>query len=260
MYPWEKPADAAPQTAGPENLGDIGQTYPWAAAPAERPGALAAPEEGGMPLLSPDEERLVAQITADVPLTLGQPALIRYSASEKPVRWLPLAGVLAATVLFGALIILWLRPAEPPVVVDPTARPSARPASVAPAKPARPAKPVASLIQPSPARPFVEKTLKDGGRTNPFYTAIPAPKPPPPLKPVKQPPPPPPPPPVLSLDSLAVSGSSRAALIRVTSSQSEPSVFEVSVGDGVAGWTVRSITTNQVVLVKGKLTRVLLAQ
>ncbi|WP_164929410.1 hypothetical protein [Gloeobacter violaceus] len=264
MYPWEKPVSSSSE-ADIGSVEDSSESYPWLK-PAASAEALTTFEEEVAAARSPDEERLLEQIAANVPVALSRSASVSYSEPDRP-NWLPLAGVLFGAILVGALAVWWVRPGpseEPTVPSGPA--PKTPPASAPSRTGAEQKPPVAVLIEPSATRPLVEKTLKDGGRTNPFGSALPEaapPRPPenlPPAAVIRTPPPLPPAPPVLNLVSLAVSTSSRAALIQVTGEGSEPSYHEVTVGDTVAGWRVVEITRERVRLTQGSKKQTLLAQ
>ncbi|UFP94386.1 hypothetical protein [Gloeobacter morelensis] len=264
MYPWEKPVSSSSE-ADIGSIEDPSESYPWLK-PAASAEALTAFEEESTAARSPDEERLLEQIAANVPVALSRPASVSYSEPDRP-NWLPLTGVLLGAILVGALAVWWSRPdPSEPVVLPSGPAPKTPPAGAPSPTGAAQQSPVAVLIEPSPTRPLVEKTLKDGGRTNPFGSALPEAAPPrapenlSPVPVIRTPPPLPPAPPVLNLVSLAVSASSRAAFIQVTGEGSEPSYHEVTVGDTVAGWRVVEITRERVRLTQGSKKQTLLAQ
>lgn len=266
MYPWEKPpqkpeAEAqAPSTAGTE----LEEDFPWSARSAiqEPPAELEEPE------FSEREEQLVQSMLASArkQARIGELEYVSldYTNEETETDWRPLVGVALAALCLGSLGF-WLTRPQPQTVTRvpvPAATDKTRPQNPPPAV----EEPVAlqdATIQPTDTRAVVARALREGGRSNPFLSELPppiAPTPPAPEpKAPSAPPPPPPPEPSLNLVSIATSGSNRVALVQVSGSGT-PYLQEVSVGDRVVGWQVKGITSEKVVLSKGKQNQTLSAQ
>ncbi|MBC8120534.1 MAG: hypothetical protein H7Y22_01705 [Gemmatimonadaceae bacterium] len=269
MYPWEKPpqkpeAEAqAPGTTGTE----LEEDFPWSA----RSAIQVPPAELEEPEFSEREEQLVQSMLASARKQarigeLEHASLLDYTSDEPETDWRPLIGVALAAVCLGGLGF-WLTRPQPQTVVTRVPVPTA---SKAPQPPPPAVEEPSALqdatIQPTDTRAVVARALREGGRSNPFLSELPPPIPAaPPTSPAPEPkaspppPPPPPPEPSLRLVSIATSRSDRIALIQVSGSGT-PYLQEVSVGDRVVGWQVKGITSEKIVLSKGKKSQTLSAQ
>jgi hypothetical protein len=258
QYPWEKPKDEG--DAPPEEQG----YYPWLGGEADPDGS-----EDDLPVLSGTEEVIVRQMVAEAGrkpwlLATSLPSFAYSDSNPEQPEWLPVAALAGGATLFGALLVFLLnQPAEPPPgpvatrqPVPEQVRPSAETSAPPPAD--------GTLIPPTDPQAILEREKKSAGRDNPFRDTLPVEPPPPtsaaaPVPVVKPVPPPPPPPPVLSVVSVAVSTSQQVALVQVTD-QGRSTVYEVASGDQVAGWQVKSVTAERVLLSKGRQIKTLLVQ
>lgn len=253
-YPWEK--DESEEESESESSEET--AFPWLKDEAAEQSRVDLDAT-----LSPEEEAVLQTMVTDARrkprgFNAQLPVLNYVNTEPEPIGWkLPL-GILAGTACLGALAFFFANQhgASSPSVnrVATVKTTSTLPAAQTSAIPEN----SDVLIPPTDLNTIREQTSK--GRSNPFKDTLPAPPPPPPpppapkavaVKPVK---PPPPPQPIFSGISVAVSGNDRVAIVQVSGLDPAPTVHEVMTGDQVAGWSVKSITTERAVLVKGNKT------
>lgn len=253
-YPWEK--DESEEVPEDEESAEV--AFPWLKDEATEQSAptLDTP-------LSPEEEAVVQTMVVNArrkPRNVNaQPPTLSYVNTEpEPIDWKLPAGILAGTACLGALAFFLINQ-QPGTTVSTTSSITTTTAETLPL-PTTSTIPENSgaLIPTADLNAVRENTSK--GRSNPFKDALPPPPPPPPPpslpvaqtavapKPAK---PLPPPQPIFSGISVAVSGNDRVAIIQVSGLTPAPTIHEVTIGDQVAGWSVKSVTTERTVLVKG---------
>lgn len=261
MYPWEKEKSSDGE---PENQG-----FPWSKAPPQADADFEIP-----PLNEREESavQLMIQTAREQPWVADPrlPILAYRQEDAQQPPWVPFAAMAAGAACLGGLLVFFL--SQPPAPdsskittistthtlekIDPLIASSA-------STPTGTTK--SALLLPTDPEAYLNQQ-QGTGRDNPFKDTIPPPPLPKPavtaratarIKPI---PPTPPPQPVFTLVSLAISRSDRVAIIQVSNLNPTPSVHEVSPGDQVAGWQVRSVTSDRVLLAKGKKTQILSAQ
>jgi hypothetical protein len=256
-YPWEK--DESEEV--PEDEESAEADFPWLTEEAKEQSAptLDTP-------LSPEEEAVVQTMVVNARRKPGnvnaQPPILSYVNTEPaPIDWKLPVGILAGTACLGALAFFLIN--QPPGTTVSTTRSSTTTTAQTLPPPTTSTIPENSgaLIPPADLNAVREKMNK--GRSNPFKDALPPlplPQPAGPIaqtavapapKPAK---PLPPPQPIFSGVSVAVSGDDRVAIIQVSGLTPAPTIHEVTIGDQVAGWSVKSVTTERTVLVKGNKT------
>jgi hypothetical protein len=259
-YPWEKdePEEESEDGSFEEGEGSEEAAFPWLQneEPEQSSATLNTP-------LSPEEEAAVQKMVVNARRKpwngKAQPLVLSYVNTEpEPLDWKLPVGILAGTACLGALAFFLLNQhSEPVAPLD--SEPTVASTNTLPplAKSSIPEN-SGALIPPADLDAVREKTNK--GRANPFKDTLPPPPPPPPPPIVqtvvapRQAKPLPPPQPIFTGISVAVSGNDRVAIIQVSGLSPAPTVHEVTVGDQVAGWSVKSVTTERTVLVKGNKT------
>lgn len=259
-YPWEK--DESEEVPEDEESAEV--DFPWLKEEATEQSAptLDTP-------LSPEEEAVVQTMVVNARRKPGnvnaQPPILSYVNTEpEPIDWKLPVGILAGTACLGALAFFLIN--QPPGTTVSTTSSITTTTAETLSPPATSTIPENStaLIPTADLNAVRENMSK--GRSNPFKDALPPPSPPPPPppplqafqtvaapapKPVK---PLPPPQPIFSGVSVAVSGNDRVAIIQVSGLTPTPTIHEVTIGDQVAGWSVKSVTTERTILVKGNKT------
>jgi hypothetical protein len=259
-YPWEKdePEEESEGDASEEGEGSEETAFPWLKDEEAEQSAATLNEP-----LSPEEEAVVQTMVVNARRkpwnAKAQPPILSYVNTEpEPLDWKLPVGILAGTACIGALAFFLLNQ-QPGTTVSTTSSTTTTTAeTLPPATTSTIPENSSALIPTADLDAVREKTNK--GRANPFKDTLPVPPPPPPPPVVKTavaPPPAkplPPPQPIFTGVSVAVSGNDRVAIIQVSGLTPAPTIHEVTIGDQVAGWSVKSVTTERTVLVKGKKT------
>ncbi len=255
-YPWEK--DESEEVPEDEESAEV--AFPWLKEEATEQSAPALDTP-----LSPEEEAVVQTMVVNArrkPRNVNaQPAILNYVNTEpEPPDWKLPVGILAGTACLGALAFFLINQ-QPGTTVSTTSSITTTTAETLPPTTSTIPENSGALIPTADLNEVRKQTSK--GRSNPFKDTLPPPPPPPPPpslpaaqiavapKPAK---PLPPPQPIFSGISVAVSGNDRVAIIQVSGLTPAPTIHEVTIGDQVAGWSVKSVTTERTVLVKGNKT------
>jgi hypothetical protein len=259
-YPWEKdePEEEFEGEGSEEGESSEETAFPW----LDNEGAEQQSSPTLNTPLSPEEEAVVQTMVVNARRKpwngKAQPPVLSYVNTEpEPLDWKLPVGILAGAACLGALAFFLLNQ-QPESSISTTRSTTTTTETLPPATTSTIPENNGALIPTADLDAVREKTNK--GRANPFKDTLPVPPPPPPPPVVKAavaPPPAkplPPPQPIFTGISVAVSGNDRVAIIQVSGLSPAPTIHEVTIGDQVAGWSVKSVTTERTVLVKGNKT------
>jgi hypothetical protein len=257
-YPWEKDEPEEESEGGSSEEGESSEetAFPWLQ--NEEAGQSSATLNDP---LSPEEEAVIQTMVVNARRkpwnAKSQPPVLSYVNTEpEPLDWKLPVGILAGTACLGALAFFLLN--QQPEQTISTTRTTTTAETLPPLAKSSIPENSGALIPTADLDAVREKTNK--GRANPFKDTLPVPPPPPPppVVPAAVAPPPakplPPPQPIFTGISVAVAGNDRVAIIQVSGLSPTPTIHEVTIGDQVAGWSVKSVTTERTVLVKGNKT------